>query len=767
LRLILIGIKSKMKNWLYYANEDTVKRLNKSYDKRTSKYLIWWLLQPSVFTDLTYRCFLLFLKIFIKAEKSATPTPEQQEAPIYVTTQESLSRHASKSLIDFLLFRKIEYFSEPDLAQYSPLYQVETFQKSDFDFKASVAPAVSVIIPVYNQLAHTLTCLQSISKNNTADVEIIVIDDCSTDHTAQILSQIDNICLVKNTTNQGFLQNCNDAALIAKGTYICFLNNDTQVQPGWLETMLEVFNDYEDAGAVGSMLLYPDGRLQEAGGIIWNDASGMNVGKFQNPYHPQYRFVRPVDYCSGASLLLKKSDFMELGMFDTQFKPAYYEDTDICFAVQTKLNKKVYYQPFSVVIHDEGLSSGTDTSAGVKSYQVVNHQKFLQKWKDKLATHPSGQSNTYQSLSRLCGSKTVLIIDSYVPRHDKESGSNRLFGIIKIMKSLHYHVVFLTDVLQKEWPYAEQLQKLGVDTLYFSDKYQITTEPQLQERIVAIDIAWVCRPETAKKYFPFLKKHHIKVIYDTIDLHFIRLERKLELNKQDKKLRIQAKEIKKMELKLGKMADITLAITEKEEQILIKNQLNNVHTIPNVHPFRKRDSKPFEKREGILFIGSYMHDPNIDAVEWLCNEIMPLVWKVIPEAEVTLLGSNPSPEILNLANDKVKVPGYVQNVEPYFINSRLFVAPLRYGAGMKGKLGQSFEFGLPIVSTSIGVEGMNLEHNKNVLVADSAENFAQEIVRLYTEQSLWTNVALESENAIKQYSPEHVRTKIGSLLQNL
>src|SRR5262245_15207373 len=118
---------------------------------------------------------------------------------------------------------------------------------------------------------------------------------------------------------------------------------------------------------------------------------------------------------------------------------------------------------------------------------------------------------------------------------------------------------------------------------------------------------------------------------------------------------------------------------------------------------------------------------------------MPLVWAHIPQLEVTLLGSNPSNDVQDLANERIKVPGYVQDVEPYFSESKTFVAPLRYGAGMKGKLGQSFEYGLPIVSTSVGVEGMHLQHNKNVLVADTAENFAKEIVRLYTDQSLWTN----------------------------
>ncbi|MEO1672266.1 MAG: tetratricopeptide repeat protein, partial [Cyanobacteria bacterium J06631_2] len=385
-----------------------------------------------------------------------------------------------------------------------------TLTKSAVDYEATVAelqsvlpysdtPTVSIIIPVYNQLDYTLQCLKAIARNlaTSLQVEIILVNDCSTDSTAQVLKPLTALNLINQKNNQGFIHSCNSGAGAAKGEYLYFLNNDTEIKPNCITSLLEVFAD-ETVGAVGSKLVYPQGSLQEAGGIVWQDASGWNYGRQENPYAPEYNYLRPVDYCSGASLMVKKEVFERLNGFEKDFAPAYYEDTDLCFAIRHHLGMKVMYQPKSEVIHYEGISSGTSVTSGTKKYQVVNAVKFKQKWQANLAQGylPNiGIDNVPTAARKYFGSQTILVIDSYMPCYDRESGSRRLFELLKIFKDLGYHVIFAADNGVKAEPYASELQNLQIEVLYTQEGYGEAIEEQIKTRLELIDFAWICRPE--------------------------------------------------------------------------------------------------------------------------------------------------------------------------------------------------------------------------------------------------------------------------------
>ena len=174
------------------------------------------------------------------------------------------------------------------------------------NFKVSAKPSVSIIIPVFNNWRFTYKCLRSVVKHTQGSYEIIVVDNNSTDVTPQLLSDTQGIQVITNTSNEVFVNACNQAARQAKGDYLLLLNNDTEVTPDWLDAMLAPFSD-ADTGIVGAKLLYPDGSLQEAGGIIWRDGTGCNYGHGDNPNLPQYSYRRVVDYCSGACLMIPRN----------------------------------------------------------------------------------------------------------------------------------------------------------------------------------------------------------------------------------------------------------------------------------------------------------------------------------------------------------------------------------------------------------------------------------------------------------------------------
>ena len=630
------------------------------------------------------------------------------------------------------------------------------------------SPTVSLIIPVYNKYLYTFNCLKSIADtlNTYIDFEVIIIDDASTDETDTSLKIISGIRVFRNQDNRGFIKSCNYGASLAKGKFLCFLNNDTQILPGWLENLLLTLEKDESVGAVGSKLIYPDGKLQEAGGIIWQDASGWNYGRSNSPEEPEYNYVREVDYCSGASLLVKADLFKKIGGFSETFLPAYYEDTDLCFSLR-KLGYKVLYQPKSQVIHYEGISSGTSIASGVKKYQEINKSKFQQKWQEELVKHFTPAAENAELGARRLGNKpTILVIDSYIPVYDRESGSCRLFRILKIFLSLGYSVIFLPDNGFPEDPYTSELQAMGIEVLYFTSQ-QPNLQKQLRKRLPLIQLAWICRPELCMKHMNFIRQNStIPIIYDTIDLHFLRLKRQQQFLPQkphDKSWETY----KKLETKLARNVEATVVVTEVEKNTLNNLDISNVWVIPNIHTSFSGSFKKFEQRINLLFIGSYNHPPNVDAVLWLYREIMPFVWQSHPEIKLTLLGSNPPEEVKALENERVMVTGYVRDVEPYFLNSRVFVAPLRFGAGMKGKIGHSMSYALPTVTTSIGAEGMGLTHGYDVMIADEPDIFAKHILKVYDDCQLWNYISQNALDTLQKYSSENVEKKLQNLLENL
>jgi GT2 family glycosyltransferase len=640
------------------------------------------------------------------------------------------------------------------------------------EIASSDNPLVSIIIPVYNQFAYTFNCLESLSVNLSSDLayEIIIVNDASTDETLEQLAVlVTGIKVLTNAENSGFIRSCNYGASQAQGKYLYFLNNDTRILENCLESLIKLIANNPQVGAVGSKLIYANSKQQEAGGIIWNSADGWNYGRLDSPDEPEYNYVRPVDYCSGASLLVPTDLFKQLGGFCQDFIPAYYEDTDLCFAIR-EMGYQVLYQPQSNVIHYEGITSGTDLASGTKQYQVINQTKFREKWSKVLTKHlDNDPNNVPKAARRLQGTPTILVIDSYVPLYDRESGCVRLLNILKLLLNLGYSVIFFPDNGYPEQPYTSVLQQMGIEVIYGTPQ-RYNLEEKLLKYLPLVDGVWLCRPELCDKYMDLIRlKTKVPIIYDTIDLHFLRLKRQKDyLDPSYQNTSWSWETYQKLELNYANQAEATVVVTEDEKQVLSSLGVENVWVIPNIHEeIHSSEKVAFDQRSGLVFIGSYNHPPNIDAVKWLCLEIMPLVWASRPDITINLLGSNLKDEVKELANDKVIVTGYVPEVDPYFQQSRVFVAPLRFGAGMKGKIGQSLYLGLPTITTKIGAEGMGLIDHQDVLIADTAKEFAQAVLELYDNMNLWQKLADNSLETIKRYQPATVQTNLQTLLSNL
>ncbi|TDR23761.1 glycosyltransferase [Marinicella litoralis] len=611
-------------------------------------------------------------------------------------------------------------------------------------------PVVSVIIPVYNQFKHTYHCLESLARlADKTPFEIIVINDCSTDDTAIQLKKISGITAFTQPENGGFIESCNTGAQMATGTFLLFLNNDTEVLPGWLDQLTKTFETQPDAGLVGSQLIYPDGRLQEAGGIVFADASGWNYGRFGSPDEPEYQHVREVSYCSGASIMIEKQLFNELGQFDQRYKPAYYEDTDLAFGIRS-VGKKVYYQPLSQVIHFEGISSGTDLTSGTKKYQVINQEKFLNKWQSALKKQPL--PNTDIELARFQNQpKKVLILDACTPTPDQDSGSLRMLNLIQIFKELDYQVSFIPENMAHFDQYTTNLQQLGVECVY-APKYN-TPIDYLKAKGHVFDVVILSRYYVAKPLMSSIRSYCAKATlwFDTVDLHYLRELRMAEIA-ADPQLIKSANKTKSLELAVAKACDLTLVVSPHEKDVLAQEMPElKVDVLSNIHEvFGNKNS--FHKRQDIMFIGGYQHTPNVDGLLWFVDEIFPVICAALPEIKLHVIGSKAPQKIKDLGqHPSIDFHGFVEDIDPFMESVRVAVAPLRFGAGVKGKVNMSMSHGQPVVGTKVAVEGMYTTHEKDVMMADDPVQFAQAVIRLYQDEALWSQVSKGGLENVKQW----------------
>ena len=471
--------------------------------------------------------------------------------------------------------------------------------------------------------------------------------------------------------------------------------------------------------------------------LKWLKAQLQLVKRFiSGAIHPfkAYRLSRDIQTIKNSSL------------FDVDYYLSSYPDVRIgaCSPLQhyCEFGWKEGRNPSSLFNTNSYLLNNPDVAA-LGTNPLVHFVKFG-KFEDRdplsvdnIGVSPDPCRRAELMLQACDGIRRILVIDFAVPTPDMDSGSVRMFGILRIMRGMEFSVTFAADKLENGANYIAALNSLEINVL------QGYTEIRrhLQKWGNGYAVVIISRPEMGERYLSLVRAYaaQAQLDYDTVDLYYLRFKRGAELTGNPDLVK-KAQEYHQLEMLCCTTADRVFAITETEKKVIQQNWPNTaVEVIPNVHTVKVSPS-PWSAREGLVFIGGYGHQPNVDAVVWFVQEIFPIITKNIPGIKFTILGSNPPEAVSSLASSHVMVEGWVPDPEPYFSASRIFVAPMRYGAGMKGKVGQAMSLGLPVVTTHIGAEGMQLEDNLHALIADTHEAFAAAVVRLYNDEALWKRV---------------------------
>jgi GT2 family glycosyltransferase/glycosyltransferase involved in cell wall biosynthesis len=616
-------------------------------------------------------------------------------------------------------------------------------------FPVEDSPEVSIIIPAHNNVKVTYLALCSLLiAPSKARFEVIVVDDASSDETAHLEEIVSGITVIHNETSQRFIRACNAGAKVARGEYIVLLNNDVEVTMGWLDELMAAFDRFENVGLAGAKLVYPNGRLQDGGGIIWNSGNPSNYGKGENPEDPRFCYARQADYLCGAAMMVPKTVWDELGGLSAYLEPMYFEDTDFAFKVR-EAGFKTWFVPSSVVYHYEGMTSGNDVTKGAKRFQEINRPKFKERWADAFSSFgPEGEEPDLEKDRGIQG--RVLFVDYTTPRPDRDAGSYAALQEIRLVQALGYKVSFLPTNLGHLGKYTEDLQKIGVEMIYAP--FFLSVQEYLAEHAADFDAIYVTRYYVAKEVLPTVRSYapNAKVLFNNADLHFLRELRSARVEDDEEKL-AAALRTRDQEMEIIGKVDVVLSYSSSEHAVIeaFSDGAARIVRTPWVVEVPAKTA-PLAGRHGLSFLGSFNHHPNEEGIVWFTNQVMPMVAAKIPDVGLSIYGSNMKDSLRDLASEHVNPVGYVDDLAQAFDPHRIFIAPLLSGAGIKGKVIEALARGVPCVLSPLAAEGIGLRNGLDCFIARTPDEWLEAIQKLNSDDRVWH----EMSNRARDYMAE-------------
>ncbi|WGW06062.1 glycosyltransferase [Tropicibacter oceani] len=597
-------------------------------------------------------------------------------------------------------------------------------------------PDVSIVIPAHNKVNVTYAGLCALLLAwNKASFEVILVDDASTDETATIETLVSGITVIHNEEPMRFIRACNAGAARARGKYVVLLNNDTEPTAGWLDELIEAFDRFPKVGLVGSKLLYPDGTLQDAGGIVWGSGDPWNYGNRQNPHEPRFCYARQADYLSGAALMTTREIWEEVGGLSSYLEPMYFEDTDLSFKVRDA-GYTTWFVPSSVVYHYEGMTSGTSTSSGFKRFQEVNRPKFKRRWAKAYANFSKvGTAPDLEKDRGIAG--RVLFVDYTTPTPDQSAGSYAALQEIRLVQSLGYKVTFLPENLAHLGNYTDELQKMGVEVVY--SPFYRSIDEFLQARGAEFDAFYITRYHVVNSVVPQIRAANPQapVIMNNADLHYLRLLRKA-VAENDEAQKDAARAVQAEEFAAMRSVDVVLSYNEMEHSVIEAQSEGAITVLPCPWVLDLPDSlPPRDGRKGLSFLGGFQHHPNVEGVEWFARSVMSRLGQSRPDIELSIYGSRMNDKVEALESPGIHPIGFVENIEDAYDRHMIFVAPLLSGAGIKGKVLSALAHGIPCILSPLAAEGIGLLHGRDCLIAKTPEDWEKAIIQLYDDPALW------------------------------
>ena len=641
----------------------------------------------------------------------------------------------------------------------------------DFAVPDGKAPAASVIMVLHNQISFSIAALASLHAQRL-EVELILVDSGSTDETTRIERYVRGARILRFPTNVNFVEGCNAALEHATADAILYLNNDLLLAPRALELALKRLASRADAAAVGARIVRAHGKLQEAGCILWRGGHTTGYLRDRSPDAPEANFVREVDFCSAAFLLVRASLAHALGGFDSAFKPAYYEDTDFCIRLR-KSGNVVLYDPDVVVYHYEyGSSNSVQAAKLIEKSQALlcrRHGDFLR------AQYNYRGTEYVKARSSRRGQRRILLIEDRLPQRLLGSGYVRSNDIVRSMAELDYAVTIFPVRAERAMPPSVRCE--FPDTVeVMHDRSAASLAAFITERSGMYDLVWIGRTHNLQLLLPLLAAASgdlpdFGMILDTEAVVAPRTFAMCDVLGQDNTNGMSLIEALEHELACARFCQKIVAVNERDAEYIKLCGHEAVDVLGHVAVARPT-SRGFQDRGGLLFVGALhaKEGPNFDSLDWFATEVLPLIVESLGEGvRLTIAGYVAAGiDMARFAADPhIEVLGEVDDLTPLYDRARVFVAPTRFAGGIPFKVHEAASFGLPVVATSLLCR--QLDWTDRIEIVDGGDNnamqFARRVVDLYQDAELWERVrdtALERINV--DNSAESFRSRLARIL---
>lgn len=642
------------------------------------------------------------------------------------------------------------------------------------------APVVSVIVSAFGGFDMTRRCLEALQADTLAPpMEVILVEDASGEPEMDRFATIPGLRYMRHEANLGYLRSMNGALGHVRGKYTCFLNNDCIVREGSLQALLRPFDLFHDCGIAGARLEFPGGGLQEAGGIVWNDGSACNYGHGRKGISVSDATMREVDYVSAAAAVVPTHLLNQLGGFDDRYAPAYYEDTDLAFRLR-QLGYRAYYAPGAVIEHQGGATHGVVEGEGLKRHQALNRVVFRERWQDVLQREqlPPGQ-HPFLARSRAQMRVSVLVLDAAPPRPDRDAGSRAVWHAMQTLRRLDADVRFWSHAIVEDALASELLAIHGYE-LFDEARAGCVFAAWWRDHAPYFDMVVVNRPAIASAHLPTLRRHGDPVIvYYGHDIHQLRLQREAQLSR-DPATHAAAERVGTVERAAWLRSDVILYPTDEETAIVTSFLRDQGHPGPcaMTAPLLVMDGDPrppdrvgatsLSERRDLLFVGGFSHAPNRDGVEWFLSECWPALRASERGMRLVVVGDGAPEHLLARAAPNVVFASNLSEHElaARYADARVAIAPLRYGAGLKGKVIEAMHHGVPCVTTSVGAEG--LSGAPALRVADAPAAFAAQVLELWDDPAAWREASEDGRRFVAAtFSSEVSQRFWGQLLHPL
>ena len=634
-------------------------------------------------------------------------------------------------------------------------------------FPTPESPVLSILLVFHNQAHLSLLCLRTLLDNADVPFELIVVDNASTDRTSDLLDRCENVKLIKNPDNLGFVKAVNQGAELVAGEFLLLLNNDAFIESGALSAAVDVFQKEANVGAVGGRVELLDGKLQEAGNIIWRDGSCAGYGRGESPEDGAYRFRREVDYCSGAFLVFRTARFRELGGFDEVFAPAYYEETDFCLRLRRQ-GLRVIYEPRVKLRHYEFASTGGMKAAA--ELQEKNRALFREKHAELLKAQPvADPARTLHARTSNCH-PNLLLIDDAVPHASLGGGYPRCRHIAVLLSQLPLNVTFYPlHFPHDDWDEVYRTLPENIEVLLNRGRSGLAQ--LLAERAGFYQYAMVSRPTNMAFFNQVLESlpreaRQFDIVYDAEAVFAGRelLWRELQGESVDED---EKKRVISAELELAAEASAVLTVSNAEAELFRERGHDRVLVLGHGME-TAAEPAPFDTRRGLLFVGALKdeHSPNVDSLLWFVCNVLPLIEREVPEIDLAVAGHTAAPSLVSIERPNIHMKGRLETLDGLYRDSRVFIAPTRFAAGIPHKVHEAAAHGIPAVVTPLLARQLGWRHEREVLVGDSPESFAEQCLRLYRDAELWERISAAGREAVaRDCSEERFRNTLEKLFQ--